>query len=222
MTSYVTHPGLQKAPAPRRFVILPPRVDVLEIGAGGVIEKIDEWSQKAFENVLNAFEAELANRAGVTASRLDRSAISASLKMELEETERLFDAVSASVLQHVLGPPEFQFKEKIQTFDYSLGDETARLNMADADVFVIAKAVDQISSGARKAVQLTTIVAAAAVGVIVIPQPGVTLMNIALVDARTGDVLWFSSRRSLGGHDLRDPASASAFIKNSLADLPIP
>ena len=91
----------------------------------------------------------------------------------------------------------------------------------DADVFFIVKGVDHISSPGRHALQLTTMLAAAAFGIAVIPQGGVTAMNVALVDARNGDILWYVSTRSDGGTDLRNPASAAAFVKSALDGFPI-
>lgn len=218
--NYATHPiAAQRAQSVKRIVILPPRVDVFEIGAGGVVEKIDDWSLKGSENVANAFREEFSNLATVQVSTLDKSALSDALAGELEQTEKLFDAVAASVVLHVFGVAPFA--EKHADFDYSLGKETAALNAADADAFLIVKALDQISSAGRQALQLTTMVAAAALRVMVVPQLGITAMNIALVDARNGDILWWKSSRSDGGHDLRNPASATRFVQNSLSEFPI-
>ena len=220
--AFVTHPNIgERAPQLKKLTLLPPRVDVFEIGAGGVLEKIDDWSESGVRNVLKAFESELGQRNGVQLSSLDTAQLPDELKVELEQTQLLFDAVSASVALHVYGQEPLRFDDKKTNFQYSLGAETAKLATTGADAFVIVKGIDQISSPGRQAVQLGTMIAAAVVGIAVVPQGGITAMNAALVDARSGDILWYVSLRSPGGHDLRDPASVSAFVKNLLTGFPI-
>jgi hypothetical protein len=220
--AFVTHPQIaQRAGQIRKIALLPPRVSVYEIGAGGVTEKIDEWSQAGARNVLKALESQLALRAGVQVKIVDPDKLPNYLKVELEQTELLFDAVSASVVWHVYGLPAQRFEEKWTNFDYSLGNDTAKLNAVDADVFVLVKGVDHISSPGRQALQVTTMLAAAAMGIAIIPQGGVTALNMALVDARSGDILWYVATRSDGGSDLRNPSSSAAFVKNALNGFPI-
>lgn len=220
--AFISRPGLAARTAQlRNVIILPPRIEVYEIGAGGVLEKMDDWSQSGTQNILKAIESELNQRKGVRVSGIDPATLPDNLKTELEQTQLLFDAVTASMAPHVYGIPAQRFEEKRSDFDYSLGVETAKLNAMDADVFFIVKGVDHISSPGRHALQLTTMLAAAAFGIAVIPQGGVTAMNVALVDARNGDILWYVSTRSDGGTDLRNPASAAAFVKSALDGFPI-
>lgn len=220
--AFVTRPNIdQRVPQLKKITLLPPRVDVYEIGAGGVLEKMDDWSRSGSQNVLQALDSELRQRQTVEVSSVDSAKLSDDLKAELEQTQLMFDAVSASVVTHVYGAPHQRFEDKWTNFDYSLGGETARLNVDDVDAFVIAKGIDQISSAGRQAVQLGTVLAAAALGIVVIPQPGITAMNVALVDARNGEILWYVSNRSASGHDLRNPASAAAFVKIVLNGFPI-
>ena len=220
--AFVTHPNIgDRAPRLKNITLLPPRIDVFEIGAGGVLEKMDDWSRSGAENVLKAFQSELGRRNGVQLNSLETATLPEELKVEIEQTQLLFDAVSASIALHIYGPELLRFDDKRTNFQYSLGVETAKLATTVADALLIVKGFDQISSSGRQAVQVGTIIAAAALGIVVIPQGGITAMNVALVDARSGDILWYVSLRSSGGHDLRDPSSASAFVKNILTGFPI-
>jgi hypothetical protein len=220
--AYVTHPNYaHRVGQFKKVSLLPPRVDVFEIGAGGVVEKIDDWSQAGTQNVLRAFEVELASRKGIEVNVFDPRGLPDSLRSELDQTQLLFDAVVASVVPHLYGIAPQRFDDKRTNFDYSLGIDTAKLNTGDTDAFLVIKGLDHISSGGRQALQLTTMLAAAALGVVVIPQGGVTAMNVALVDARSGDIIWFISTRSEGGTDLRSPASATNFVRTSLEGFPI-
>jgi len=216
--AFVTHPNIgDRAPRLKNITLLPPRIDVFEIGAGGVLEKMDDWSRSGAENVLKAFQSELGRRNGVQLNSLETATLPEELKVEIEQTQLLFDAVSASIALHIYGPELLRFDDKRTNFQYSLGVETAKLATTVADALLIVKGFDQISSSGRQAVQVGTIIAAAALGIVVIPQGGITAMNVALVDARSGDIV---SLRSPGGHDLRNPSSASAFVKNILTGFP--
>lgn len=205
----------------RKIALLPPTVDVFEIGAGGVLEKMDDWSRTGTDNVLRAFSAELDQRRGVQISRVAVPQLPEPAKVDLEQTQLLFDAVVASIVPHVYGIPAQRFDDKITHFDYSLGADIGKINVTDVDAFVIAKGTDHISSAGRKTLQMTTMLAAAAMGVIIIPQGGVTAMNVALVDARTGDILWYKMKRSDGVHDLRDFSSATSFVREALSGIPL-
>lgn len=55
--AYISRPdGAQRFGQIRKIALLPPRVSVYELGAGGVVEKIDEWSETGTQNVLKAFQ----------------------------------------------------------------------------------------------------------------------------------------------------------------------
>lgn len=215
----VSHPNLHNV---RKIAILPPRIDVSEIGAGGIVEKIDDWSQKAVDNVFAAIEAELKARSGVESRRITLETLPDNLKSELQEAQLLFDAVNNSVLLHIYGPPPHRFEEQLVQFNYSLGSETARLQVDDVDALLMLKGFDQISSAGRKTFQTTAVLAAAALGVLLIPQMGATVMSAALVDVRSGDILWYNFDRSEGANDLRDPNSAALFVKSLFSQLRLP
>jgi hypothetical protein len=206
----------------RKIVILPLRVDVVEIGAGGVAEKMDDWSQQAIANIGAAIKTELGRTGRFDIVDFSGGGLPNALQPELRQTETLFDAVNTAVLLHVYGPPEHRFEEQWTLFNYSLGAESARLRIEDADAFLLVRGIDRISSAGRKAVQTTAMVAAAALGVIMIPQMGTTAMSAALVDSRTGDILWYNFDASGGAYDLRDPRSAASFVARLFSRLPAP
>jgi hypothetical protein len=220
--AFVSHRNInQRAPLLKKIAVLPPRVDVFELGAGGVLEKMDDWSRSGSDNVWNAFVDELSRRQGVQVTRLDVASLSEDLKIELEQTQLLFDAVCASVVPHLYGIPAQRFEDKFSNFDYSLGAATAKLNVLDVDAFVLARGIDQISSSGRQALQVASLLAAAALGGGIIVRGGGTAMNIALVDARTGELLWYTSNRSDVTFDLRNPSSSASFIANAMWGFPV-
>ncbi|HEU4684991.1 MAG TPA: hypothetical protein VFS39_10870 [Nitrospira sp.] len=50
------------------------------------------------------------------------------------------------------------------------------------------------------------------------PHGGTNLFTAALIDAHTGDILWFS--KSVKAYDLRERSEASKLIVEFMADLP--
>ena len=77
----------------------------------------------------------------------------------MEDTQALFEAVSASVLLHTYSRSTWirkydsdqTFPEKLKNFDYSLGPEVQRLaKLANADALLFTSGVDHISTGGRK------------------------------------------------------------------------
>jgi hypothetical protein len=204
----------------KRVVILPPKVDVYEIGAGGVREKIDEWSEKATDNITRAAVANLSDRFSLQAAKFPSSELPANILAVLTETDLLFNAVNRSLLLHSYGPPNHYFDDHV--FTLSLGKEIGQLNMADVDAFLILRGSDNISSAGRKTLQGATMIAAAALGVVIIPQAGMATLSVALVDAKDGAILWHGLHRGSGGIDLRELSSAHAMMRGVLTSFPVP
>ena len=58
----------------------------------------------------------------------------------------------------------------------------------------------------------------AALGVVAIPRGGGNLMSVALVDAKTGSILWYY--RTVQVYDLRESEDAIAFVQDFIKELP--
>jgi hypothetical protein len=214
--------GIPKTTAFKKVIILPPQIDVVEIGAGGVAEKIDDWSEQGRANVIAAIEDELKSKPNLEVRYAPLETLPDNVKAELADTQSLFDVVNSSLVLHVYGPPPHRFEEKLLDFNYSLGNETSKLLFDDADAFLFVKGADQISTAGRKAMQAAAMLAAAAVRVVLIPQLGATALSVALVDARTGAITWFNFDRAEGFYDLRNRNDAASFVKKLLSQFPSP
>ena len=204
----------------KTITVVPLKVDVYQISAGGVKEKIDEWSSQARTNVMTAVEEELKQIPLLNLKSISETVMSEDQMSNLEQTSALFDSISWSIILHTYGPPEQRFPEKIQNFDYSLGSEVGELS-DQTDALLLVRAEDNISTAGRKALQAGSVILGALVGVSVNPNLGITLVNIALVDAQSGDILWYNYHGSTGDHDLRNPVEATVLVKNILKDFPI-
>jgi len=210
----------EKMNSAKRIVLIPLRTDVYQLTAGGVKEKMDEWTQQAKRNVMTAIQEELERKPLLSIKPFEEMLLSSEKKANLIETSALYDAVSSSILIHTYGQPPNQFPEKIKNFDYSLGPEIKEL-VGDVDAGLFVSCVDHIATAGRKAVQAGSIILGALVGVSITPNTGITSISIALVDADSGFIMWYNAHTSGGDHDLRNPIDTNALVKELLKDLPI-
>jgi hypothetical protein len=169
---------------------------------------------------MSAVEDVLRTRPLLNLKTFNPSLLSEEGRLNFEETAALFDAVSSSIIFHTYGPPVHRFPEKITNFDYALGPEVGAL-ADDTDALLLVSGIDHISTTGRKALQAGTMILGALVGVAVTPQGGVTSIRIALVDAGTGELLWFNWHGSAGDHDLRNPIQTRELVMSLLKDFPL-
>ena len=203
--------------AVKAVALLPPTVKVYELSAGGTRELMDEWSRKARENMVAALDRRVGQGGSMELKPFD-PAQDAALEEEFRDVRALYAAVSASVIAHTYAPVT-TFETKKERFDYSLGPLPKLAEAAGAGTLLFVYAMDEISSGGRVAVNVLTTVVAAAAGVVIIPAGGATAITAALVDAKTGDLVWFAIRGSRGRHDLREPASAEKLVADAFEGL---
>jgi hypothetical protein len=209
----------------RTTVIVPPKIKVYRLDAGGVREEIEEWSTQARNNIVTAVNKELNATTRTTLELLAEESLAENRTWE--ETRALYDAVSAMIFLHTYSDPRNPnhfFEEKIKNFDYSLGSDVGQLaNKGQALLFLDAE--DHEWTGGRQALQALGVIvgigAAVATGVVIIPGlGGGTSLRAALVDAATGDILWINGVSAGAGTHLKDPASASEMVARLFKDFP--
>ena len=210
----------EKLDSAKSVTVVPLRADVYQITAGGVEEKMDDWSAMARTNVMTAINEELAIKPMILVKPLEESLLSQDQKSNLEQTKALFNAINYSIILHTYGPPEHRFADKVQNFDYSLGVEVQML-ARNTDTLLVVSCSDQIATAGRKALQAGSVILGALVGVNVTPSYGATNMCIALVDTETGKILWYNRHGSRGDQDLRNPIKTTTMIKKLMRDFPI-
>jgi len=205
----------------KTIAILPPRIEVFELGAGSMLEKIDEWSVRAVDTVTAALDLELQQRPEVKRVIVREEALSPEQKAELEELHALYNVVRGSFVQHVFGLQNEYFEEKQTNFDYSLGKETARLMLPEIDALLIIRGVDQISSVGRHALNAMTMAASIAMGTFYMLPSGLAQLSVALVDAKTGDILWYGGTGGGAGTDLREASSSTRLVRELFVKFPL-
>lgn len=215
---YRAHPQFEeRAPAVKAVTLIPADVKVYKLTAGGVTELIDKWSDTARGNIMEAISKKLGEEQVFALGTLDPEG-SPDAARELEEVRPLFEALTSSVLTHTY-QQETVFRTKKERFEYSLGPLPTLAEATESDALLFVYARDYVSTGGRIALNVFGVLVGLATGVFVIPGGGPTAIVTALVDARSGDVLWFNFRGPGRAHNLRDPTSAEELLAEVFADL---
>ncbi len=243
------HPQLQEKLASIKIVaIMPPGVTIYQRGVGAT-QVMEEETATARRTLGSAVERELGHDAGVVFTPLHTPSAgldaggdpaAARLTAELKDTQALFEAVSASILLHTYYHNEgalsdWRFTEKLTNFDYSLGADVHHFaTLAKADALLFTTGVDHISTGGRTAALIGGALAlclmtapiggggCSALNTDLIAPPGTTALSVALVDGRTGALLWYNAAGFQGGaHSLTDAYSVSNLTVQVLNRFPL-
>ena len=238
------NPQLQeKVQSIHTVAIMPPGIKVYQLAVGGGTQLMDEETVAATQIVAAAIEKELGRHAGVVFKpfpspsailAISNDLAAAGLTDELEDTQALFEAVSASVLLHTYKDESDQtFPEKLKNFDYSLGPEVQRLaRLANADALLFISGVDHISTGGRKGLiflealifspVLLHPLGALSYAMYIASRAGRAILSVAMVDATTGALLWYNVvGLQGGGYSLTDPHSATDLTVQAFEDFPV-
>ena len=199
--------------APRRVaVLISPDIVVRELSAGGVAEKMPEWTQQARAHITAALER-IGARNNLRFATLP--ALTGEEQRVLDEHVALYSVVAINVHNNSLSHSEVWEKRLASGLtDYTVGPGLAFVadkSGADAALIVIAR--DTESSGERKAMMVLG--ALFGVG---IPM-GQAFAVAGLVDLRSGRLLWQSFDLS-GSADLRVDEDASKMVETLFSSYP--
>jgi len=204
-------------PMPRKILLLPPDIRVHEVSAGGVVEKVDAWTETA-----NGHAAKSVRQIGIDGRLFEvqeRADLAAADKEALDQHLALYELVAISADFSRSGPFA-PWRERAQNFDYSLGPGLRDLaERGDIDAALIIIGSDYISSAGRKAQMALGVLAAALTGVAVIPQGGISYVSVGVIDLRSGDLLWFSTNRG-PQNDLRQEEQVQSILKRLFQEYP--
>ena len=210
----------------RRITVIPLEIEVSELSAGGIKEKIDQWCVQAKKNVMTAIQKELETKPLLFIKPFHENMLSEDERSNLDETNALFDAVNSSILTHTYGIVEHHFPEKIENFDYSLGNEVGEL-AKEIDAMLFVRCIDIIPTTGKEALEIGKLILEVSVNIALgtnFNTPvnmGGTIFSIALVDANTGSIIWYNLHGSGISADLRNPIKTTTLVKKLLDDLPI-
>lgn len=205
----LAEPG--QAQTPRKVLLLDPRIEVHELSAGGVTQKVPQLTREASDHFEHALRGVLATRADVVA--VSMPALAETEQDELDDTIATFNVVAGEAFAHTQ-PGLVGWEDRAARFDYTLGFGLPWLQArTGADVLLVTYGVDYQSTGGRKAMA----VMGALVGVGL--PTGFARLRCALLDLATGDILWLHSEGT-GTGNLTDAETMRGIVEKTLATLP--
>jgi hypothetical protein len=200
----------------KKILVFRPTVIVGAQSTGGMFEPNAQWTEDARKHLLNALSAKkatLGNEVIFAPEPLGDDSI------VLQEHMALFSTVAGSVIQYQFFPgnrlPTKKRDNKANIFDWSLGKGVAALpgaSGADYGLFIFNE--DQYGSTGRKILQVVALLG-----------PGISVKSgehkgyAALVDLKTGDLLWLNADGAMGG-DVRDAEGAGKRVSQLLEGIP--
>lgn len=189
---------------PKKVVLLPPRVFVFELSAGGVPTRMADWEASARDNLITA-ATRLAQHSRLFELVPAPPLAPADLDL-LDAHIGLYDRVAQSVFVYGRGE-QGAWAHKKNEFDYTVGPGLAFLReQTGADAALIMLGSDFISSSERKAAFVVGLLVGVALPL------GQSFITAGLVDLKTGDVQWMSFDSS-ASMDTRKPADVDDLMR---------
>jgi hypothetical protein len=199
-----------------RILLFRPKITVGAQSTGGMFEPRAEWTEQARKNIDSAIAEAQGKLGNVVVRQVD--AIGPDTQI-VAEYQALFDAVAQSVITY-----QFFKGNRLETkkrdnrndvFNWMLGPDVSKLpgaDQADYALFILTK--DHYGSTGRKIFQ---ILAAVSIGYGI--TSGLHAGYAALVDLRTGNVMWINADNEMGG-DVRTADGARHRVTQLLEDFP--
>ena len=188
---------------PKKVVVLPVNIEVIEVSAGGVEEKVPDWSKEASESVFKALSAAIGKQGLKEMTAPQFTGASAT---NVDEHLALYKLVVNTASR--LG-----WRHKIRRFDYSIGPGLREIvDNAGVDVAVMVYGRDYVSTAGRKARAVAGNIPIVNIFTGPAPQLGHSFIHVGVVDLRTGDLLWMNSNYREGGTNLRDLNDATKMV----------
>lgn len=215
-TTYLARPLAEPAaPAlPKRVLVVPPDVNVVEVTAGGIGEKDAEWSRQAADNLLASLRGHAGK--GDLFELVPMPELTQEEKDALEAHRAMFDLVAGSASEHALSTYTF-WKERAAKLHYTVGPGLgflAEKSGADAALFISAE--DAVSTGGRLAVLAATILLFGMPAI----APGYSYLAAGIVELSSGNLLWHNFDWNIARRDLRKPQDADGLLTEVFASFP--
>jgi hypothetical protein len=220
-----SNPNFTKAEAraalPKKIVLLPAQVRVSEISAGGVIEKVEAWTDQAKSNIDAALRESVAKAGGFELVAFPSATqLSAEDRQAIDQHLALYGIVALEAWTHSRSQDP-AWAHKKTNFDYTLGPGLKFLkDQTGADAAMVLICEDYISSGGRKAMMLFATVLAAAAGAVVMPTGAPSFVSGGVVSLDDGNIQWFNYSLEQGSADLRNSADAKRMVSNIMRVYP--
>lgn len=214
------NPSFTKAEValPKKIVLLPAQVRVSEVSAGGVIEKVQDWTDRAKANIDTALRQAIS--AAGTFELVQLPELNAEEREAVEQHLALYGLVATDAWTYSR-TQDSAWSHKKTNFDYTLGPGLRFLkDKAQADAAMVLVCEDYISSGGRKAMMVFATLLGAAAGVAVAPTGAPSFVSGGVVTLDDGNIQWFNFSLELGSADLRKAEDARRMVANTMRAYP--
>lgn len=195
--TYIAVQDAESAPSPRKILLLPPEVRMQEVSAGGIAETVQEWSNRANENLVHALK-ELVREKQLF-ELVDMPALSEEQQEIVDQHVAMYEVVANNAYQ--FGKlNDGSWSQRAKDLNYTVGPGLqflAEQTGADGALFLVG--LDSVSTPGRRALFIVTTIM---FGLPVIP-PGFSYVAAGVIDLRSGKLLWQSYDYGIGRHDLR-------------------
>jgi hypothetical protein len=202
--------GFQLPPGQVRIAVFRPDVSVGAQTTGGMNEPRADWTETAKANLTAALTREQAARG---TSLVMVPELEGEQNRLVADYTALFRTVAITAFQHKMFPGN-RLPTKRKEFDWTLGNEVARLKSLGGDYGLFFYTYDSYGSTGRKVAQIL----GAVMGFGLIPS-GVHVGYAGLVDLNTGDLVWLNADLQMGG-DPRTPEGAQKRVRQLLEGFP--
>lgn len=203
--------GYQLKAGEANILVFRPNVRVGAQTTGGLHEPNAEWTETARANIIAA----LSDMHGARGTNLvmvpDQDGEMGDL---VESYTALFGTVAGAVVNH-----KMTFGNRLPTkrdqFDWTLGEDAARLKALGGDYGLFFYTYDSYGSTGRKVIQGLALV----LGGGLVPS-GVHMGYAGLVDLNTGDLVWLNVDTAMGG-DPRTAIGAQKRVRQLMEEFPL-
>jgi len=211
------HPDFTaRHPLIKTVAILPPDILAQRLTFKGDREVLYELREPLQREVMEELAAVLPKR-GFTVKALDVS------EPVLQEQPALRQSL------HIVGEvfnkrlSEYR-KHRLSPFAYSIGSEInvfADYAQSDVLIFVQAEGTRKTGGEVAKDWAKTVLLAAATLGsVVVVFSPSITVIQLAVLDGATGDLLWYTNNAGDIEFDISKPKAFRRRIRNMISRFP--
>lgn len=198
---------------PVKIIVLRPDVEVGSIGIGGVEEVNADWTEAARKKLALQIEAQQRASGNEVIFLPEQEGEKGKL---VAEYQALFRAVAGAAAEHQTNGAA-RLPTKRDRFDWTLGPGAAQLaELGGGDYALFVKTHDAFGTGGRKAFRLLTGGLMSAL----LQGSGVHRSYAALVDLKTGDLVWFTVDPGSGG-DPRTDAGATKRMGQLFGSFPV-
>jgi len=192
-----------------KIIVMRPDVAVDLLTAGGMLERREDWTNTARDNVVASLQALQARRGSKTHVAITRASAGGE-DATVTELNKLHEVVGQSVLMHKFSA-QSSLPTKEGVFDWTLGEIAVQYGQQSGyDYALFLYARDSFSSGGRVALQAVGYLGCM-VGVCAVASGGSQTAFASLVDLKTGDLVWFNYMQSPEG-DIRTQEGADVLV----------